>query len=181
MKTILIFLFTTLVHFSIAQIQLTPNGFRDQSDTSKMFSVIDLKNQSHRHLYQISLVRLQSPIPYCNKVSVKVSEDKAIIAEGESIPLFAIGMSKIYAKFTVAFMFKDGKMKYEVLRCDYDAEGAGGVRLNLKGEGKKNALDQFIWSSGDILIHPDAKRQTEFFFNNLLSEVLKAVQEWEKW
>ncbi|MFD1770867.1 hypothetical protein [Sphingobacterium suaedae] len=182
-KLLLTSFFLGIFSLGYAQLTLTMNGFRNESDTTLASVVHKFPNQNADEIYTKALAALNRyRSSEIRTKEILLSPGASIFVSGESEVLGIKGVT-VYAIYAVSFDFKDGAMKYSVDNIKFDAKGSGGELYKVvdKYKGKNFSYKKSVWSENGTLVDPEGKKVIEDFYNGFLEHVLSEIEDWERW
>jgi len=181
MKTLrCLFLLTFLPLLSFAQsfYTLTPDGLRDSNDLTKDYVVIQADGKSAKEIYLAAKNFINQTSKYPTK-AIKADTDGEYIRYSifvlEIASFRKMGIKLAYkGLIEIEMRFKDGRLRYNILDLQMLTKDED-AHLLISGN-KMGNWAIFDKKSGKVSLK-DPKDQIESFFNNMLAELEKFVNE----
>ena len=182
LKALILLLFTLISTSSFAQsFVVLPDGLRDALNTENSYLVLDAENLDANQLYKNALKYIANN--YGNPDEVIVGQ-----IEGESLTFKTYikdfityknsGVKvPISARFTTKLDFKEGKVKYEIMKLEMPQANASSMEKSfpvLFSGGMMSGL--IVYKKNGNLFKPQTKTDIENVFNGIVAELSAALK-----
>ena len=197
LNLLLLCLLTAPVCVLSQKFNLSPEGLRDASDSTKTYVVIDAPNKSAKELYKKCLAFIIETYKNPDQV-IKGKVDTEYIRYEGFTPAISTGVLKaplgkakvnIQSKYTVEIKFKEGKIRYEVLKNNMEltdasgtfAESYGSFHIIQQGNNWKGREKLYVYDQNLNLKGEAQKRDIEGYFNNEVKALVMYLNQKTDW